>query len=109
MTVTKTFQICLTKSAKVVRRRFHVPPAKTHEHSVFCKQKLISQKPKQILVIFWNIPKGEAFEYLQQKNQRCIFILSVRFCMRNRNALYFVCAIYFVGWCTISRSKIGAC
>ncbi len=30
------------------------------------------------------------------KNQRCIFILSGLFWQRNRNALYFVCALYFV-------------
>jgi hypothetical protein len=49
---------------------------------VFCKQKLISQKSKYILAIFCDISKGEAFMYLQRKNQHCIFILSVLFCSK---------------------------
>jgi hypothetical protein len=51
-----------TKLAKVVRRRFHVPPAKIHEKPVFCVQKLISQKRKNISHIFFDIPKGDTFK-----------------------------------------------
>jgi hypothetical protein len=48
----------------------------------FWKRKLTSQKPKQILAIFFDIPKGEAFMHLQRKNQHCTdtIILSVLFC-----------------------------
>jgi hypothetical protein len=44
--------------AKVVRPRFHLPPAKMRENPVFGKQKLISQNPKQILPIFFDNPEG---------------------------------------------------
>jgi hypothetical protein len=54
---------------------------------IFCKQKLTGQKPKFILKIFWDNPKGMAFMYLMWKNQRCIFILSVLVWQRNPNAL----------------------
>jgi hypothetical protein len=64
MPVSKTFQICFTKSAKVVRRRCHVPPPKKCEYPIFCKQKLTSQKPKLILQIFFDNPTGEAFVYI---------------------------------------------
>jgi hypothetical protein len=44
---------------KVVRRRFNLPPAIMRENPVFGKHKLISQKPKLISPIFFDIPKGE--------------------------------------------------
>jgi hypothetical protein len=40
-------QIWFFKSAKVSRRRFHLPPAKMRKNPVFGKQKLISQKPQK--------------------------------------------------------------
>ncbi len=92
------FQIWFFKSAKVVRRCFHLPPAKMRENPVFGKQKFISQKPKEILQIFLDIPKGETFVDIILKNQLCTFILSVLFCGWNQNALYFVRALYFRRW-----------
>ncbi len=56
------FQIWFFKSAKVVHRRFHLPPAKMRENPVFGKRKVISQNPKKILPIFLDISKGEALE-----------------------------------------------
>jgi hypothetical protein len=50
------------------------------ENPVFGKQKFISQKPKEILQIFLDIPKGETFVDIILKNQLCTFILSVLFC-----------------------------
>ncbi len=44
--------------------------------------------------------------HIMWKNQRCIFILSGFFWQRNQNMPYFVRALYFVRWWTISRSKI---
>jgi hypothetical protein len=73
----------------------------------FCKQTLTSQKKKLIFQIFFVNPAGEAFMYIMWKNQRCIFILSGLFWQRNRNALYFMRALYFVLCRTISRSKTG--
>jgi hypothetical protein len=35
-----------------------------------------------MLAIYFNISTGEAFMYLQRKNQHCIFILSVLFCSK---------------------------
>ncbi len=67
MPVSKTFQICLPKSAKVVRRRFHVPPPKKCEYPIFCNQKLTSQKLKLFWQVFFDNPTGEAFMYIMWK------------------------------------------
>jgi hypothetical protein len=60
--VSNILQLWFAKLAKVVRRRFHVPPAKIHEKPVFCVQKLFSQKRKNISYIFFDIPKGDTFK-----------------------------------------------
>ncbi len=61
-------------------------------HSVFCKRKLISQKPNKF---------KQLVQYLQRKNQQCILILSVLFCSETE-------ALYFLHSWNISRSIIGA-
>jgi hypothetical protein len=62
----------------------------------FLQKKLKSQKLDIIFGIFFDNPTGEAFMYIMWKNQRCIFILSGLFWQRNRNAPYFLRALYFV-------------
>jgi hypothetical protein len=64
MGVSKTFQISYSKSAQVVRRRFHAPPAKECEYPIFFKKKLKSQNPKKILPIFLDIPKEKALAHI---------------------------------------------
>ncbi len=74
---------------------------------IFCKKKLKSKKLKLIFRIFFDNPTGEAFMYIMWKNQRCIFILSGHFWHRNRNALYFVHALYFVRRWPSLGAKLG--
>jgi hypothetical protein len=55
------FQIWFLKSAKVVRCRFHVAPAKMREKSGFWQTKAYKSKTKINFTIFFDIPKGETF------------------------------------------------
>ena len=48
----------------------------------FLQTKAYKSKTKINFAIFFDISKGEAFMYLQRKNQHCIFILSVLFCSK---------------------------
>ena len=48
----------------------------------FLQTKAYKSKTKINFSNFFYISKGEAFMYLQRKNQHCIFILSVLFCSK---------------------------
>jgi hypothetical protein len=48
----------------------------------FLQTKAYKSKTKINFSNFFDISKGEAFMYLQRKNQHCIFILSVLFCSK---------------------------
>jgi hypothetical protein len=48
----------------------------------FLQKKAYKSKTKINFCNFCDISKGEAFMYLQKKNQHCIFILSVLFCSK---------------------------
>jgi hypothetical protein len=56
-----TNQNCVLISAKVVRRRFQVPPPKSNEKPVFCISQLVTQRQKKIWNFFLKIMKAEAF------------------------------------------------
>jgi hypothetical protein len=50
----------------------------------FLQTKAYKSKTKINFSNFFDISKGEAFIYLQRKNQHCIFILSVLFCSETK-------------------------
>jgi hypothetical protein len=104
--VSKTFQICLMKLVNVIRRRFHMPPAKICAKPVFCIQKLVRPKRKNY-IFFIDIPKGDSHVHYTEKwtlhlDYKCAFF-----------AMKPMCAVLCAGaiLCTLvdqSRRTFGA-
>ncbi len=91
-----TNQNCVSISAKVVRRRFQVPPPKSNEKPVFSHILACQSNTKKSLNFFFKIIKAEAFLNMLLENQCRISLLSVVFWWLYQHALYFMRALYFV-------------
>jgi hypothetical protein len=92
----------LSVAASTRRRR------KSASTRFFSKKSLKVKIQNKFCRFFWIFLKKRHWRTSCNKNQRCIFILSVLFSLRNQDALYFMRALYFVHcWAyVIAKSKL---